>query len=165
MKRTDHKVSTVPYEKDVLGMYWLSTFNLINSAQELRVQFCMRVDKKFLSITAIFTRPSGNLSDYVKRETHAHTPNTTFIIQLEMTAFDRVTPRTCACRLEMLQRETDRRKTFSPCLNLVQDDKCVWFVLIATRQMILLPSHATRCACFSINILRIMAEWHAPIVQ
>ena len=37
--KTDHKLSSVPYEEDVLvlGIYLLSTFNLTNSAQKLRV--------------------------------------------------------------------------------------------------------------------------------
>ena len=47
--QTDHKVSSMPYEEDVLvlGIYWLSTFNLTNSAQKLRVHYCLRVGNSF----------------------------------------------------------------------------------------------------------------------
>ena len=61
-----------------------------------------------------------------------HAGNTRRIFK--MTASHRVTPRTCACRLEMPQREADRRKTLSPCLNIVQNDNGVLcLVLIATQ--------------------------------
>ena len=44
LMQTDHKVSSMPYEDVlVLGIYWLSTFNLTNSAQKLRVHYCLRV--------------------------------------------------------------------------------------------------------------------------
>ena len=47
--QTDHKVSSMPYEEAVLllGIYWLSTFNLANSAQKLRVHYCLRVGNSF----------------------------------------------------------------------------------------------------------------------
>ena len=47
--QTDHKVSSMPYEEDVLvlGIYWLSTFNLTKSAQNLRVHYCLRVGNSF----------------------------------------------------------------------------------------------------------------------
>lgn len=46
--QTDHKVSSKPYEDVlVLGIYWLSTFNLTNSAQKLRVHYCLRVGNSF----------------------------------------------------------------------------------------------------------------------
>ena len=46
--QTDHKVSSMPYEDVlVLGIYWLLTFNLTNSAQKLRVHYCLRVGNSF----------------------------------------------------------------------------------------------------------------------
>ena len=69
--RTDQKISLMPYELDVLGIYWLSTFNLPKSAQKLRVQF--------IWVILIFMRPGWNLSNNVERKTHAK--YYTFIIQ------------------------------------------------------------------------------------
>ena len=47
--QTDHKGSSIPYEEDVLvlGIYWLSTFNLTKSAQKLRAHYCLRVGNSF----------------------------------------------------------------------------------------------------------------------
>ena len=73
-----------------------------------------------------------------------------------MTASPRVTPRTCAYRLEMPQRETDTRKALSHCLNLCKITAvCTARSYRNTIKMILLPSHITCCAGFCINVLRI----------
>ena len=73
-----------------------------------------------------------------------------------MTASPRVTPRTCACRLEIPQRETDTRKALSHCLNLCKTTAvCTARSYTNTIKIILLPSHITCCAGFCINVLRI----------
>ena len=69
-----------------------------------------------------------------------------------MTAPPRVTSRTCACRLEMPERETDRRKAV---FTFVTAAVCTARCNRNTIKMILLPSHITCCAGFCINVLRI----------
>ena len=59
-------------------------------------------------------------------------------------------------RLEMPQRETDRRKTLSPRLNLCKTTAvCTARSYRNTIKMIFLPSHISCCAGFCINVLRI----------
>ena len=62
----------------MLGIFWLSTFSLTNSAQKLRVHLCMRVGNSFLPYLP-FLRGQAGISPIMSNG--KHTPNSTFIIQ------------------------------------------------------------------------------------
>ena len=78
--QTDHKVSSIPYEEDVLvlGIYWLLTFNLTNSAQKLRVHYSLRVGNSSFAQLPL-SRGQAGISPIISNRKLA--PNTTFIIQ------------------------------------------------------------------------------------
>ena len=78
--QTDHKVSSMPYEEDVLvlGIYWLSTFNLTIRAQKLRVHYCWRVGNSFFPQLPLSRGQAGISSTMSSRKL---APNTILIIQ------------------------------------------------------------------------------------
>ena len=77
--QTDHKVSSMPYEDVlVLGIYWLLTFNLTNSAQKLRVHYCLRVGNSFFPQLPL-SRGQAGISPIISNRKLA--PNTTLITQ------------------------------------------------------------------------------------
>ena len=146
--QTDHKVFSMPYEEDVLvlGICWLSTFNLTNSAQKLRVHYCLRVGNSFFPWLPL-SRGQAGISPIMSNRKLA--PDATLIIQDDCfpschPSYVRLTPGNAATR-------DLQEKPF----HLVTTPVCTARSYRNTIKMILLPSHITCCAGFCVNVLRI----------
>ena len=110
------------------------------------------LSSQFLCIIALFTRQGWNLSDYVKRETRAeyYIHNSRWRLPI-MSPLVRA-PAAWKCSNGRLTEEKPFHLLWTSCQTTTV---CMARSHSNTIQMILFPSHTTRCACFYINALRI----------